>query len=112
MPDQSPTTRTMTISEAKKTLSSLVTEVGQGTSRIVLEKAGAPVAALVSDYDLTRLERFDREWDERTQAIRRFSRAFADVPTHEAEAEVARIIAEVRRRRAVETKAEAERRTA
>ena len=86
----------MTISDVKQTLSSLVNEVDRGKTRILVEKSGIPVAALVSVNDLARLERFDREWEEGTKAIERFSQAFADVPTHEAEAEIARIIAEIR----------------
>ena len=110
MPEQSTMTRTMDISEIEKMLSSLADEVGQGKTRILVEKSGSPAAALISVDDLARLERFDREWHEGSKAIKRFSRAFADVPTHEAEAEVARIIAEVRRRR--RAAAEEERRTA
>jgi prevent-host-death family protein len=106
MPEQNPETRTMTISDVKQTLSSLVNEVDQGKTRILVEKSGIPVAALVSVNDLARLERFDREWEEGTKAIERFSRAFADVPVEEAEAEIARIIAEIRR----QDEAEAERR--
>jgi hypothetical protein len=67
-----------------------------------LEKAGIPVPALVSAEDLARLQQFDREWEARTRAIERFSLAFADVPPEEAEAEVARIIAERRQRRSAE----------
>jgi hypothetical protein len=65
-----------------------------------VEKAGIPVVALVSADDLNRLQQLDRAWNERTNAIERFSQAFADVPTEEAEAEVARIIAERRQQRA------------
>ena len=103
-------TRTMDIFEAKEALASLVDEVGQGKARVLVEKDGSPMAAVISVDDLAPLERFDREWEEGTKAVQRFSRAFADVPTHEAEAEVARIIAEVRRRR--REGVEAERRTA
>jgi hypothetical protein len=67
-----------------------------------LEKAGIPVPALVSAEDLPRLQQFDREREARTRAIERFSQAFADVPPVEAEAEVARIIAERRQRRSAE----------
>lgn len=102
LPEQSPTTRTKTISEVKKSFTSLVNELGHGTTRVPIEEAGIPVAALVSVNDLARLDRFDREWEEGTKAIQRFSRAFADVPVEEAEAEIARIIAKGRQRRAAE----------
>ena len=102
MRELEPMTRTMKISEVKNRLSSLVNEVYRKETRVLVEKSGIPVAALVSADDLRRLNQLDRAWDDRTRAIERFSRAFADVPTAEAEAEVARIIAERRQRRAAE----------
>lgn len=104
MPERSTTPRTMTISEVKKVLSELVDEVGLGNTRVLVEQAGRPVAALVSVDELARLERFDREWDEGTKAIERFSQAFADVPVEEAEAEIARIITEIRQQDDAEPK--------
>jgi prevent-host-death family protein len=102
MHKQEPMTQTMKISAVKNTLSSLVNKVYRKETRVLVEKAGIPVAALVSADDLNRLQQLDRAWDERTKAIERFSQAFADVPAEEAEAEVARIIAERRQRRAAE----------
>jgi prevent-host-death family protein len=100
MRDQEPMTQTMKISDVKNGLSQVVNRVYRKETRVVVEKAGIPVAALVSTDDLRRLQQLDRAWDERSQAIARFSRAFADVPTEEAEAEVDRIIAARRQRRA------------
>lgn len=108
MSNQPPPTETMKISDVKQQLNRLVNEIYRGERRILVEKSGIPVAGLVSVADLRRLEELDRAWDERTRAIERFSQAFADVPTEEAEAEVERIIAEQRRGR----RYEAERRTA
>ena len=102
MRDQKPMSQTMKISDVKNTFSSLVNEVYRKETRVLVEKAGIPVAALVSADDLRRLTQLDRDWDERTKAIERFSQAFAEVPTEEAEVEVARIIAERRERRAAE----------
>jgi prevent-host-death family protein len=108
MPDQEPTTQTMTISEVKTAFSRLVTEVYRTKTRILVEKTGTPVAALVSVEDLERLQQCDRDREENFRAIERFSQAFADVPVQEAEAEIARIIAEIRQ----EDDAEAVRRSA
>ena len=93
---QTRTTRTMKISEVKSALSSLVNEVYRGETRVLVEKSGIPAAALVSADDLRRLEQFDREWEEGTKALERFSQAFADVPVEELEARIAEIIAEGR----------------
>lgn len=108
MPEQSAATRTIDISEVEKTLSELVEEVGHGKTRILVEESGSPVAALVSAADLDRLQALDRAREEHFKAIERFSQAFADVPVEEAEAEIARIIAEIRQ----QDDAEAERRSA
>lgn len=103
MLEQERATQTLKVSEVKNRLSNLIDQVNQKRrTRYRIEKSGVPVAALVSIDDLARLEQFDREWDDRTMAIKRFSQAFADVPVEEAEAEIARIIAENRQRRAAE----------
>jgi len=67
-------------------------------TRVLVEKSGIPVAALVSVDDLNRLNDLDRDWDEGTRALERFSEAFVGIPVEEAEAEIARIIAENRQR--------------
>ena len=97
MPDLNSTTRTMKITDVKKSLSGLVNEVYRGKTRILVEKSGIPAAALVSVADLERLLQLDRAREEHFKAIERFSQAFADVPVEEGEAEIARIIAEIRR---------------
>ena len=84
----------------KDQFAELLDRVSRGEARVVVTQDGTTLAALVSVDDLRRLEQLDREWNERTKAIERFSQAFADVPTEEAEEEVARIIAERRRQRA------------
>jgi prevent-host-death family protein len=96
MPEQEPMTQTMKISEVKSRLSSLVNEVYRKETRVLVEKAGIPVAALVSADDLDRLQQLDRDWDAGTHALERFSEALADVPVDELEAQIARIIAEGR----------------
>jgi len=101
-----PLTQTMKISVVKNTLSSLVNAVYRKETRVLVEKAGIPVAALVSVDDLARLDQLDKEWDEGTRALERFSEAFADIPVDELEARIDQIIAEGR------TKDKAERRSA
>lgn len=108
MDNQEPVTRTVTISDAKRELSSLVEAVRRNGARVIMERDGVPVAALVAADDLARLEELDRKWEEHTRAMERFSEAFAEIPTEEAEAEIARIIADIRREEA----AEAERQSA
>src|SRR3954447_18983861 len=96
MREQAPMTQTMKISEVKNQLSSVVNRVYRKETRVLVEKAGIPVAALVSADDLARLQQLDRAWDAGTRALERISKAFADVPVDELEATVDQIIAEGR----------------
>jgi prevent-host-death family protein len=89
-------TETMKISDVKNQLSSQVNEIYRKERRILIVKAGIPVAALVSADDLTKLEERDRRWEEGTRAMERMSLAFADVPLDELEARISEIIAEGR----------------
>lgn len=98
MPRQNPITQTMKLSELKNRVSQVISEVGRQETRVLVEEAGVPVAAVVSAADLQRLNDLDRDWEERTKAITRFGQAFADLPVAEAEAQVVRIIAERRPR--------------
>jgi prevent-host-death family protein len=102
MTEQAPPTRTMKISDVKAKLSSLVNEVYRRETRVLVEKAGIPVAALVSIEDLKRLTRLDREWAAGTRALEEFSLAFQGVPIAELEERVAQIIAEGRAREEAE----------
>src|SRR3954462_4138919 len=98
MIEQEPATRIMKISDVKTKLSSLVNEVYRQETRVLVEKAGIPVAALVSVRDLERLTRLDREWAAGTRGPEQFSATFQDVPVGELEERVAQIIAEGRAR--------------
>ena len=96
MREQEPMIQTMKISDVKNTLSSLVNKVYRKETRILVEKAGIPVAALVSADDLRRLNQLDSQWNQTTRALERLSAAFADVPVEELEAKIDQIIAEDR----------------
>jgi prevent-host-death family protein len=86
----------MTVTQVRANWSKIVNAVFRRRQRVVLEKAGVPVAALVSAEDLERLRRYDAERAERFQVIDRMRDAFKDVPDEELEREIAKAIAEVR----------------
>ncbi len=88
--------QTVKITDVKKQLAVLVGTVSRNKTRVLIEKRGIPVAALVSTEDLARLERLDAEWEATTRALERMSDAFADVPVEELEAKIDAIIAEGR----------------
>ena len=93
-----PMTQTVNISELKNSLSSVVDAVQRQETRVVIEKRGTPVAALVSLDDLARMRQLDREWESTTRSLERISETFADVPIEKLEAKIDEIIAEGRAR--------------
>ena len=96
MREAEPMTQTMNVTKVRENWSKVVTAVFRRQQRIVLEKAGIPVAALVSADDLARLQRYDAERSERFTVLDRIGAAFADVPDEELEREVAKAVAAVR----------------
>jgi prevent-host-death family protein len=96
MREQQPMNQTMKISDVRGQLNTLVNQVYRKETRVVVEKSGIPVAALVSTEDLRRLNQFDRERDARFALLDELRSPFKDVPAEEIEREVERALAEVR----------------
>ncbi len=96
MREPNPMTQTMNVTRVRENWSKTLTAVFKRQTRVVLEKAGIPVAALVSPEDLERLRRYDAQRDEDFQVIDRMRAAFADVPDEELERAVAAALAEAR----------------
>lgn len=91
-----PMTQTIAASEARQQFSQLLNQVFRREKRVVIEKSGIPVAALVSADDLEQLRRYEEQRREDFAVIDRIREAFAGVPAEEIEQEVTRAIAEVR----------------
>lgn len=91
-----PMTQTIAASAARQQFSQLLNNVFRREIRVVIEKSGIPVAAIVSADDLVALRRFEAERQERFTVLDRMREAFKDVPAEEVEREVARAIAQVR----------------
>lgn len=92
--------RTMKITDVKNQLSRLVNEIHRHETRVLVEKSGIPVAALISVDDLNRLLRFEQERAERLKVIDEMREAFKDVPVEEIEREADRAVAELREKAA------------
>ena len=95
MREQEPMTQTLKISDVKNQLSSLVNAVYRKETRVLVEKAGIPVAALVSTQDLKQLARLDAQRAERRRVVAAMREPFRDVPPEEIERETAKAVAEV-----------------
>lgn len=102
--EAAPPRQTLTISEVRRRFASLVAEAARGGSRVLVERSGVPVAAIVSPDDLARLERLEeqdrRAWD----VLERMRAPFRDVPADEIEREADRAVAAARARRRAERK--------
>jgi len=105
MRDRKPVIQTMSASEARQNLSSIVNRVFSGEERVVIERSGIPVAAVISARDLQRFHEYERRRDADFAIIDTFREAFKDVPAEEIEREAARSVAEAR----AELRAERER---
>jgi prevent-host-death family protein len=96
VPAHQPSTRTVKASEARQQWSQLLNSVFRREARVVVEKSGIPVAALISITDLEWLERFQARRARDFAILEESQAAFKDVPPDEIEREVAKAIAEVR----------------
>lgn len=104
MREREPMTQTMKASEARQQFSQLLNQVFRGETRVVVEKSGIPVAAIISAQDLEQLARFEAQREKDFAVIDEIRAAFKDVPDEELEREVARAVADARARLREEAK--------
>lgn len=96
MSESQPATEVIQASEARQQWSQLLNKVFRGEMRVLVEKSGIPVAAIISAEDLKRLKQLEAERAERFAILDEVQAAFKDVPAAEIEREVAKAIREVR----------------
>ena len=91
------TTITMKFTDARAHLSELFNRVAKQEIRILVEKNGVPVGAIISPRDLEQFEAMEREKREKAlAAFNDFGEAFKDVSDDEFERELANAQAEAR----------------
>ena len=87
----------MNLTDTKQNFSKVVNQVARGEARVVVEKSGAPVAAIISQQELREYERLREQDADRREDLHRalteFSHKFDDVSDEEME----RVLAEARR---------------
>ncbi|MGI5836673.1 MAG: type II toxin-antitoxin system Phd/YefM family antitoxin [Chloroflexota bacterium] len=98
MREKEPVVQTVKASEAREHFSKLINRVFRREARVIVEKSGIPVAAIVSVEDLRRLNEFEAKRDRKFELLDEIGEAFKDVPAEEIEREVAKAIAEVRQK--------------
>ena len=89
-------TQTLKASDVRSNWSQLLNQVFKEQTRVIVEKSGIPIAAVISAEDLSRLTRLEEERNERFKVIDRMRAAFKDIPDDEIERQIDKAVAEVR----------------
>ena len=96
MREHEPMTQTVNVSQARQEFSQLLNKVFRRETRVIVQKSGIPVAAIVSADDLQALQRFEEQRMKAFTVIDKMRAAFADVSDEELEREVDKTVAQVR----------------
>ena len=89
-------TQTINASTARQEWSKILNKVFREETRIVVEKSGIPVAAIISARDLKRLDRLEKERSDRFRVLDEIKAAFRDIPESEIENEADQALTRVR----------------
>jgi prevent-host-death family protein len=92
MREREPMTKTLKASEARQQFSELLSQVFKGETRVLVEKSGIPVAAIVSATDLNKLQQLESQQSERFKLLERLRAGFADLSEEQIQREVTEII--------------------
>ena len=85
-------TKTIKASEARQQFSELLNQVFKGETRVLVEKSGIPVAAIVSATDLNKLQQLESQQSERFKLLERLRADFADLSEEQIQRAVTEII--------------------
>jgi len=102
MREQQPMTQVMKAADVRANWSDVVDRVFRGKARVVVERSGIPVAAVISAEDLDRLSRLDAQRADAFKVLDRIGEAFKDVSPEELQREVDKAVSEVRQEMAEE----------
>ena len=91
--------QTLKASDVRSNWSQLLNKVFRNQTRVIVEKSGIPIAAVISAEDLARFIQLEEQRKERFKILDRMRDAFKDVPVEEVEREVSKAIKEVRAQR-------------
>jgi prevent-host-death family protein len=97
-------TQTINASTARQEWSKILNKVFRDETRIVVEKSGIPVAAIIPAGDLKRLDQLEKERVERFRILDEVKAAFKDIPEVEIEKETDKALSRVRQARGAREK--------
>ena len=89
-------TQVMKASDVRQQWSQLLNKVFKDQTRVVVEKSGIPVAAVISAGDLERLTRLEEQRERNFAILDEIGEKFKDVSAKEIEQEVNRALKQVR----------------
>ena len=89
-------TQVMKASDVRQQWSQLLNQVFTDKKRIVVEKSGIPVAAVISAGDLERLTRLEEQRERNFAILDEIGEKFKDVSVQEIEKEVSKALKQVR----------------
>ncbi len=89
-------TQVMKSSEVRQQWSQLLNSVFREQTRVVVEKSGIPIAAVISNEELKRFIQLDEQRKKRFKALDKMREAFKGVPAKKLEQEINKAIDEVR----------------
>ncbi len=89
-------TQVMKASDVRAQWSQLLNKVFRNQTRVVVEKSGIPVAAVISAEDLERFTQLEEQREQNFAILDEIGEKFKDVPAQEIEQEVNRALKQVR----------------
>jgi prevent-host-death family protein len=92
MREREPMTKTMKASEARQQFSQLLNEVFRRETRVIVEKSGIPVAAIVSAEDLNKIKQLEAQQAERFKLLERMRAGFSDLSEEQIQRDVAEVM--------------------
>ena len=107
MRERDPMTQTINASRVRQDFSQILGKVFRRETRVIVEKSGIPVAAIVSAQDLERLQMLDEQRQNDLAILERFSAPFKDESPEEIERQVARAVTATRAKQRRVSKASA-----
>lgn len=106
MREREPMTKTIKASQARQQFSQVLNQVYRKETRVIVEKSGIPVAAIISAADLERLKNIEGT---EIKALERMRAAFSDLTEEQIVDDVAQVVEEVRTERRQRNAAPAQR---
>jgi prevent-host-death family protein len=92
MREREPMTKTMKASEARQQFSHLLNEVFRRETRVIVEKSGIPVAAIISAEDLNKIKQLEAQQAERFKLLERMRAGFSDLSEEQIQRDVAEVM--------------------